>query len=269
MLTGQSVAAARRHEFAACTVVESAYGAHTAMGPHAHDVVSLSLVVAGAYEERFGRRHRRDCSRSSAVLHPAGESHSVRFSQAGAAILRIDFDAAAADLEPLGAAITPWHARGTFDELAAQLARELRIRDDRTPVSVEAIAFDALARLARIRAPAAGDWLDDVVCMLSDESFGSRPTLREIARATQRHPAYVSAAFHRRMGCTMGEFVRRRRVARACSSLRRTRKPLAEIAADCGFHDESHLIRSFAGVLGVSPSAYRKSGPMHARSAAS
>jgi AraC family transcriptional regulator len=48
------------------------------------------------------------------------------------------------------------------------------------------------------------------------------------------------------------------RVERAARLLRDTAMPLADVAAACGFCDQSHLARSFRHVLGCTPSDYRR-----------
>jgi AraC family transcriptional regulator len=71
------------------------------------------------------------------------------------------------------------------------------------------------------------------------------------------------------MRCTYGEYVRRIRLSRALERLRRNTQSIAEVAADTGFADQSHLTRTMTGLLGIAPAAYRRrsagvppSGPM-------
>jgi AraC family transcriptional regulator len=72
------------------------------------------------------------------------------------------------------------------------------------------------------------------------------------------HPATLTRAFRRELGCTPGDYQRRLRVERAARLLRDTSMPLADVAAACGFCDQSHLARSFRHVLGCTPSDYRR-----------
>ncbi len=57
-------------------------------------------------------------------------------------------------------------------------------------------------------------------------------------------------------GMTPGQYVRDRRVRRACELIG-AGLPLAAIASDAGFADQSHLTRAFKTVKGVTPAAYR------------
>jgi AraC family transcriptional regulator len=53
------------------------------------------------------------------------------------------------------------------------------------------------------------------------------------------------------------EYVTRRRVEHAQLLLQRTRHPLRDIAAQCGFSDQSHMTRVFSHRVGVTPGKYR------------
>ena len=80
----------------------------------------------------------------------------------------------------------------------------------------------------------------------------------EVARDAGVHPVHLARTFRRFFGCTPAEYLRSRRVEQAALLVRVTQRPLAEIALECGFFDQSHLTRAFARVLGVSPAAYRR-----------
>ena len=66
------------------------------------------------------------------------------------------------------------------------------------------------------------------------------------------------ALSHRRYGCTVGEYVRRLRIEFACRELSDSEKPLAFIAQNAGFFDQSHFSKTFKLLTGQSPAAYRK-----------
>ncbi|PLP57975.1 AraC family transcriptional regulator [Mesorhizobium loti] len=65
--------------------------------------------------------------------------------------------------------------------------------------------------------------------------------------------------FKRAAGMTPGQYLRDCRV-RAASALMRTSKPLAEIAFETGFADQSHFSRLFKSMRGLSPGAFREAG---------
>ena len=62
-----------------------------------------------------------------------------------------------------------------------------------------------------------------------------------------------------------GEYVRRQRIALACRSLAESDMPLADVAIEAGFADQSHFTRTFKRQLGVTPAAYRRQADSKAR----
>jgi len=54
------------------------------------------------------------------------------------------------------------------------------------------------------------------------------------------------------------EFVLRARVQAAAELLRSTGRPIAEIALDCGFYDQSAFTRQFRKRTGVTPERWRR-----------
>lgn len=57
-------------------------------------------------------------------------------------------------------------------------------------------------------------------------------------------------------GLSVHEYVTRR-VERVQLLLQRTREPLRDIAAQCGFFDQSHMTRVFSQRVGGTPGIYR------------
>jgi AraC family transcriptional regulator len=68
---------------------------------------------------------------------------------------------------------------------------------------------------------------------------------------------HFARRFRRSTGLSPHEFVLRHRVARAATMLSRTDVPLVDVAARCGFADQSHLTRVFKKQVGATPARYR------------
>lgn len=62
-------------------------------------------------------------------------------------------------------------------------------------------------------------------------------------------------------GLRYGEHVKRLRIAEACRLLESTNRSGAEIASELGFADQSHFVRQFKQVVGLTPARYRHAGP--------
>jgi AraC family transcriptional regulator len=82
-------------------------------------------------------------------------------------------------------------------------------------------------------------------------------TLAELSRCAGRHPVQISRQFHLHFGCTIGEYMRRVRIAQAQSLLSNRDLEVAEIALACGFSDQSHFTTAFRRLTGMPPHRYR------------
>jgi AraC family transcriptional regulator len=76
-------------------------------------------------------------------------------------------------------------------------------------------------------------------------SLSGRVTLRELACQCGMSITAFSRAFRFSTGMEPHEWLTQHRIALARSLMEKTRLPLTEIAAACGFHSEAHLTRSF------------------------
>jgi len=63
--------------------------------------------------------------------------------------------------------------------------------------------------------------------------------------------------FRNILGVSPREFLIKTRVLAACHALRQTSAPLADVAADCGFCDQSFFTRHFRRHVGQTPREYR------------
>lgn len=90
-------------------------------------------------------------------------------------------------------------------------------------------------------------------------SQGDEPaTIADIAKACRVSRSYFMQAFRESTGTTPHQWLIKQRVAQACRLLRETGLPLADIAADCGFSDQSHFGRVFARAEGMAPGKWRR-----------
>jgi PAS domain S-box-containing protein len=79
--------------------------------------------------------------------------------------------------------------------------------------------------------------------------------LSKVSGLSSRH-------FHRRFSDVFGvspqTFLVKTRVQAACEALRQGRNPIADIATDCGFYDQSSFTSHFRRHMGVTPRLYRE-----------
>ncbi len=82
-------------------------------------------------------------------------------------------------------------------------------------------------------------------------------SLEDVATACGLSSSHFARAFKASTGITPHAWLQSCRVDRARELLRRPSRPLAEIAADCGFADQSHFTRIFKRMTGQTPGAWR------------
>lgn len=263
---------------------------HRVVERHGHEEAHFVLVLEGLYVSSAAGAPAVSAG-PLLVYNPAGTTHRDRFEaqavegwgrrfagrflalSVGADLV----DAAAADGQ------APEAAMVLRDPDALALARRLAravagpvagsVADDDMGDNVgdnvgaagllgESLALALLAASApgrddpHVGSGAAPRWLA-VARELLDDRCGGAVRIAELAAAAGVHPVHLARVFRRHLGCTPGEYLRRRRLERAAVLLRETRRRLSDVALDCGFADQSHLANAFKRHRGVTPAAYR------------
>jgi len=232
---------------------------------HGHVAAFYGLVVAGDYRE-VCRRRELGYGKSTIVYHPEGTSHQDEVGPAGARLFVIELAPAWLDrLEALGVGRRSLEALhplpgGPVHSLALRLYRELYAVDACSPLVVEGLMLEMLgetARAAMRREPRPPAWLAQARECLEAEPERAW-TLDALASELGVGAAELSVAFRRHEGETLGERLRRLRVALVCARLRADPEAsLADLAAGTGFADQSHLTRVFRRLMGTTPGAFR------------
>jgi len=244
------------------SLVESVYPASSVMARHTHELAHISIVLRGAYAERYGRKERL-AAPSLLVIHPPDEDHSVVFKSAGARVFSIH-------LKPLWlervrdyskVLDSPADFSGGYPaSLALRLYREFRETDEVAPLMIESLALEIIAAATRHAVTPCGQktprWLEQAREMLH-ATFAGQVTLAGVARAVGVHPVYLASGFRKHYRCTVGEYVRRLRIEAACREVSGTDAPLCEIAPAVGFYDQSHFTNVFKRHTGMTPAQYR------------
>jgi AraC family transcriptional regulator len=82
--------------------------------------------------------------------------------------------------------------------------------------------------------------------------------VKELARECGLSTAHFSRAFRRSVGVAPHRWLMKRRLEVAKEMLRDGRSSTSDVAAACGYCDQSHLTRAFTEMVGVSPRAWRR-----------
>ena len=223
---------------------------------HRHERASFSFVASGRYEECIGRQaHSR--TTSTLIYHPAGERHAVAF-DSDTRIISIEFRG-----HPMSDSLdrSLSHRSALVAWLGSRLERELTRFDTASDLAIDGLISEMLAEGSRAKVLSADKrssaWLARATDFLHD-NFTNALSLDEVADTAGVHSAHLSRVFRQKMGCTVGEYVRRLRFEFACQQILSTERRLCEVALDAGFADQSHFNRIFRSRMGIAPDAYRK-----------
>lgn len=251
------------HRFDGVSLAENSYEPGLLVAAHVHDAPLVSLVLHGtATEEAKGGS--RELSAQSLLYTPAFATHGHRFLTAGR-WLNIQFTSAW--FERVGATqdllrdSSQLVTGGAAVNWATRLGTELRQPDAVSRLAIEGALLLLVSELSRL--PASGErrrprWLLTVEEAI-DASGATPPALTELAALAGVHASHLLRTFRRYHGTTIANYARQRRIERARAELAKSTRPLAMIALDAGFVDQSHFTRVFKQAFGETPGQYVRS----------
>jgi AraC-like DNA-binding protein len=230
--------------------------------PHRHDTYAIGVTLAGVQSFDYRGAVRHSLPNQAIILHP-DERHDGRAGGAAGFRYRMVYiaprliDAALGGRRALPFVRTP-------------------VSDDARLIAALAPALDDLDR--PLEALARDQIVAEVAAALAalDPSGGAAPPAAAATRALAAARAFLDAnfertvrseeleavtgidrfaltrQFHAGLGTSPYRYLVMRRLDRA-RRLMLARVPLAAVAADCGFADQSHMTRQFKRAYGVSP----------------
>ena len=206
----------------------------SALDRHIHAEAYAALVLSGGYEEAgdHGRFRVKACD---VVFHEQFEAHLNRFSETGAMVLNLRL--------PVGCSYPSGIARVADPDSVVRMA-ERSCRE----------AVDLLFSVAVSDMPQPSDWPDELATALIQN-----PSLK-LSQWGEKNgiaPWTVSRGFASVFGVSPEAFRARIRARHALRCIRDTQSPLASIAVELGFADQSHMTRSVKQLTGVGPQEWR------------
>lgn len=215
------------------------------MAHHHHGGPFATIVARGAYIELQGHAPRRCVAGHSLIVHGGPEEHADYF---------LD-DVLCVNVE------LPWACASqvvSIDGVLGQATTRVLESYFRNPTRLGDCVRGLQALLAerllpnRISPPA---WLQEV---LVNFAWCDAVPLQSAAKDVGIHPVQFSRAFRAHTGMSPSQFRLRSRLERASAMLLTNRSPLARVANECGFADQSHLTRTFNEALGLSPKRFQR-----------
>jgi AraC family transcriptional regulator len=244
---------------------ETRYAAGATVPAHAHVSPLLCVVVRGAFEER-SRGQSRTLGAGAVLFHPDGEPHAHRFRAPRTGCFTVQLgptwlaEAALVDRRRLGGPRN--ESRGRLAWLGRQLYEEFARGSEASGLVLEGLLLAMLGELTRTTVrkdtghPA---WVGRARDLVEARLRGPI-RLTDIAGELGVNASHLSRTFRRVYGVSLSSYVLRRRVELACTALTHHHAvPLARVAQETGFADQSHLCRSFRRVTGLTPGAWRLS----------
>jgi AraC family transcriptional regulator len=236
----------------------SDYDGSTVCPTHRHPDAYFCYVVRGGIDERAGEHDAR-FGPGSLHFHPAGEPHAARTGGAGLRSLSIVVRGRSGTeltAAPGPAPVFMAPAPGLF---VARCWIAFFTRDRAAEVTLEGAAHELLAATCRPDSPrsAAPTWVSTVRDYLH-VNFRAPVRLRDLAAFAKVHEVHIVRGFRRNVGVTPGVYLRRLRLDAARHALVATSDPIAAIAIDTGFYDQSHFTRVFHREVGAPPAVFRR-----------
>lgn len=246
-------------------VTDAWFPAGAMLPGHVHERTVVAATIGGRWDSvMHGRAYLS--SPGMVLTEPAGERHANHFSERGARVVIVQPDPRREEmLRPFAA----WLGRPNLfvEPRVATLARRLSIEtqhaDDVSPLVIEALSLEMLATATRARgeqprvsAERSPIWLRRVVDYLH-ATFLEPVRIDDLAAIAGVHPAHLARAFRRWQRMSPGAYIRRLRLEWAADQLAATDVPIASVAAQAGYADQSHFTRSFRTCTGVTPAVFR------------
>jgi AraC family transcriptional regulator len=235
---------------------------------HEHELSYVTVVLQGYCKEGDHGRFE-DLRPFTAVFNPKGTNHQTLIGPAGASFFTIELRDQ--HLRQLGARLP---MRTLFDRGAgAMLWPGLRLysafkTQTTDPLLLESHVLEMLGAIADLESPGKDlpRWFGRVKERLHEEC---RDNLRmaDLAEDAGVHPVHLARVFRRFEKQTPGDYLQRLRVRAACDLLQRPEYPIAAIAAECGFSDQSHFTRVFKKITSSTPAQFRRTLAPHAPAA--
>lgn len=146
----------------------------------------------------------------------------------------------------------------TVKTLMYNIYRESQLAGNGNSLAIDTLLVELFGRMdgfAEILRRTKPVWVNQVKELLHDSRQDWK--LQDLARNVNIHPVHLSRGFSKYFQCNLGDYIRAIRLQHAMTLMPELGLSLTDIAMQSHFADQSHFIRSFKAVYGITPLQYR------------
>jgi len=253
---------AARREVPGARIIETTYTPGQCLPRHAHEFVYMVVMVDGSLRETsMGREH--DLARGWVIFNSAGESHHNEVLAPGTRCLNVELRPSLLErINGDGAVqrevVVYTHVGRAIDAVGRLYSA---VCDPLGELEAEEAITDLIGAACGTRRGGEPEhqyrWLSRIIEHLH-ATFRGGFRLDDLARVAGVHRVHLCRSFRAGTGCTIGEYVRRLRADAAHRRLCAGDAPLASVASECGYSDQSHMTREVGRWYGRAPSRVRE-----------
>ncbi len=243
------------------SIIDSLYLSNSILSAHEHDTFHLVLVKNGMYEECF-LKQKRILEKGDLIIHPGFQQHENKIFKNNTSVLNIEVS-------------SEWMNKFGFDNnynienrifqgaITKHLHDLLCIYANNfhcNYIEIESLLIDIFDNIKQqtIKLDGTNRIISRVKSFLQEADVDTKYSLQDIGINLNIHPIYLSRLFKEKTGMTIGEYIRKIKLDKACKDLAYSKSTITEIALSSGFYDQSHFIRVFKQNFGTSPLKFRK-----------
>lgn len=243
------------------TLTETVY-THEWVDWHYHENAYFTYLLGGRMVEG-SRKEKNICSQGTLLYHNCHEPHYNIKPPGYTKGFHIEAPAEWIKEQRLSGSIEG-KCRVTEPQILHNIHKiynEFRQRSTDTGSAIEELLLDIFGVLERtgsgINKPI---WLKEIIKII-EARFTENLSLNELSQLTGVHPVHLSRDFKKHFGCNVTSYIRRCRLELALKLISAKNRSLAQIAAECGFADQSHFIKWFKKTAGYTPNTFRSGFP--------
>jgi AraC family transcriptional regulator len=230
-------------------------------GKHFHENARFVFVLKGNFVEKYEGRERF-CQPFTCIFRPPYEKHSETYN---AGVVCLSVDISPAWLKRLENYSIKLNASNAFlnrqmPSKINKICSEMIVNDGVSSLAIDTLITEfAIETYKNLSVPKEGkrpSWLKIAIEYIH-ENFASNLTLNEIASIADVHPVHLARVFKKVYRSTVADYIRELRIKSARQMLLKSDLPLAQIAFENGFTDQSHFTKIFKRLTDKTPAEFK------------